>query len=171
VEPQYDVVGVKPKQELKVLLLGDEMLGLDHHWVIDEAHPKGRSRLCTYQEGYCKIHADGRLVWLGYIAALEMVRKTRVVLRVGAETAKAMLTVLGRSVTMRGAHLLLNAVTDGGTSRACVEVLHEVSDTAVPKAHRIDKTICNLLGVLRLPDYGPTAADAVERLKAEEVPF
>lgn len=167
-QPQYSIIGVRQGEDLRVLLLGDEFLGLDHHWVTDTMYPQGRSRLCTHCEGDCPLHGRYRLVWLGYIACLEMPQKQRSILRIGAETAKGILQLLGRSVTLRGAHLLLRHVHDATRSKAGAEVLHEIYDGGLPRAHPIEPTLCNLLGVKALPDYGPTAADVADRLAAQE---
>lgn len=158
----YDVVGVRPRETLRLLLLGDVVDGYLHHWVKDERYPNGRSRVCTYMDGECQHHGQGHEVWLGYIAALDMARKKRVVLRVGAECATAILAHCGRLVSLRGAHLSLTAEHDGEAMRAVVESLHEISLQPIPLAHDISETLRVILGVRRLPSAGPRAEELAD---------
>lgn len=147
----YDVVGVSPNQELKVLILDDVIRGAMHHWVKDADYPQGRSRLCEWESGECAWH-EHRQVWLGYCAAILMPRKQRVVLRVGPETALEILRHLGRRITLRGAHLMLTSRYEGKTARAVVETLHELQLAGpTPVAHSIDHTLLTVLGCKTLP--------------------
>lgn len=158
----YDVIGVKPRRVLQVWILGEVIESWVHHFVKDETYPAGRSRVCLAREGHCPWCGKGHDVWLGYVACLEMPAKKRVVLRVGAECARAILKHCGRLVTLRGAHLGITAEHDGEALRAVVESLHQIDLQPLPVAHEIHSTLCTLLGVQRMPDHGPSAEDLEE---------
>jgi hypothetical protein len=150
---QYDVLGVSPSAELRVLILDDEIRGAQHHWVTDAAFPRGRSRLCEDEWGECQwCKRRDRQVWLGYCAVLHQPKKVRAILRVGPETALEILKVAGRQVTLRGLHLLLSSALEGKTARAIVEPLHEVNFGELPRPHNMRPTLCKVLGVERLPE-------------------
>lgn len=162
------VVGCPPGGSMRVLVLGDEFVGVWMHWVDTPGDAKkGRSHLCTDHEGDCPYHEHRRL-WAGFIAALEMERKQRIVWRVGEETAKEVLRRCGSTISLRGAHLGVELARTQHGMKVIVDVLYGVRETMVPQPHPIEKPLCDVFGVQRIPDYAPGAREATLRLESDE---
>lgn len=164
--PVYDVIAPAIGELYDVTLLDEYVLGVDCHWVIDPTTKKGRSRICWRYQGDCPHCGKDRNLWLGWIGCLDMTRKVRKILRMGADSAKALATALPKGHTPRGKRYDVSRAKSAATSVLLFNLSQSDPPAHIPIPHDMTATLCLVLGCEYIPDY----RFSLEEVRARDVP-
>lgn len=151
--PVFDVVAAVRNSPLDVTILDEQILGLNTHWVVDPVTRAGRTRLCFEYEGDCPHCGRAPRTWTGFLAVLNHGKRQRQVLRVGPEGARALSKWAERYSGLRGQRLILSVPTEGRQSALVVAAAEGGQMMPLPLAHKVDHTVCLVLGCQAIPDF------------------
>jgi len=161
-KPVYDVVAPRAGESYDLTILDGLVLGTECHWVVDPATQQGRSRLCTYDQGTCPHCKTERKLWLGWLAVLDNLRRSRVILRLGRESAVCLAKRAVPFAGLRGQRLRVTRSRDQRTGSLVYEESPLAAGLPIPEPHDMEPTICLVLGCATLPEYRFTKDDLKE---------
>lgn len=165
--PVYDVIAPAIGEVWDLTCLDEYVFGVDCHWVVDPRTKHGRSRRCYKDEGDCaECDAKSRPLWLGWIGCVENARRKRVILRMGAESAKALAAILPRGHRPRGRRYNVRRNSAGATAQLAWELHRLEAETPLPRPHNLAPTICLVLGCESVPGYTFSLDEIRERGEA-----
>lgn len=161
-QPVYGVIAPRPGETADLTILDTQILGVWCHWVIDPVSRKGRSRLCLRHEGECPRCGVDRENWMGFVAAFDNTKKTRVILRVGPTSARRLAAFAVTQVGLVGVRVNVSHVNDGITSSLAFVRHSDPARQPLPEPHGIHATLCMVLDCASIPDTRFDAGEAAQ---------
>lgn len=157
--PSYKILRPQRDGALDVTFTDDTVFGVTMHWVT--ADEGGGVSKCCYQhepQG-CEWH-DEPFEWAGFVGVWWHNYSKKAVLRLAPRDYDVVAKACGIDLRWRGVRVRINPVNNGGGRTISAERVNTVQKPEDYPSHAIERSICLMLGVQRIPrQTAPTEAN------------